>query len=514
MMGEIQPSRTGVYSPVWLFKRSMIYKYFGIPKFPNQDDERRANILVVSQFIVFFIVAAILVFTQNTSPEHPETLLEGSLGMLAMVVSYLFLRNRKILISAWIIAITGWLIFTLDLAFIAGIRGISTYGQFLMVIFSGFVISGKSALLMTILTLTANFGVLRMETLGYLENPMPLPANDTRWFIQTAYSILAALYIWTADRVIRDALSKSHQAADQYRALFDLTSDGVVMISLDWKIISANAQALQMLGYVEDEFVGLEVNRWEDFEDPDLMEKRRSQILAGEDLPTFEEILIKKGGSRINVEMSLSLVHDTDDHPHHVQCIIRDVTERKEYEQQLQHQALHDPLTKLPNRILFENRYQLAHSHDDQDQSLIAVLFVDLDNFKLVNDEFGHAVGDQVLMKLGTRMQATLRESDTVARLGGDEFVIILEDIHKKDDVRKIARKIQQNISQPMLFEGNQIHVTASIGINVSEKSKLAETDLVKTSDSAMYQVKEDGKNDFRFYDTAPRSKDIPSTKN
>ena len=101
-----------------------------------------------------------------------------------------------------------------------------------------------------------------------------------------------------------------------------------------------------------------------------------------------------------------------------------------------------------------------------------------------------------------------------MARLGGDEFVIILEDIRNKEDIRKIVRKIQQNISQPMMFDGQQIHVTASIGINISEKRKLSETDLVKTSDSAMYQVKEDGKNDFRFYDTAPRTKDLPSTKN
>ncbi len=492
----------------------MIQKYFNIPKFTDQDDQRRANILVVSQFLVFFIVAAILVFTQITTPEHTETFLQGGLGMLAMVISYLFLRSGKIRIAAWMVEITGWLIFTLDLALIAGIRGVSVYGQFLMVIFAGLVISGKSAVVMTILTLAANFGILRMETLGYLEKPMPLPANDTRLFIQTAYIILAAWFIYTADKVIWNALSGSRQVADQYRALFDLTSDGVVMIGLDWKILSANAQALQMLEYDEGEFVGMEVNRWEDFEDPDLMEKRRTQILAGEDLPSFEEILIKKGGSRINVEMRLTLVHDTGGQPLHVQCIIRDITAQKEYEQQLQHQALHDPLTNLPNRILFENRYQLAHSPDDTDQRLVAVLFVDLDNFKLVNDDFGHAVGDQVLMKLGDRMQSSLRESDTVARLGGDEFVIILEDVHNKEDVRKIVRKIQQNISQPMMFDGQQIHVTASIGINISEKSKLAETDLVKTSDSAMYQVKEDGKNDFRFYDTAPRTKDLPSTKN
>lgn len=486
----------------------MIQKYFRIPKFENQDDQRRANILVVTQFTVFFIVAAIVVFTQTTTSEHPETLLQGFLGMVAMLVSYVFLRSRRIRIAAWVITITGWLIFTLDLALIAGIRGISIYGQFLMVMFSGLVVSGKSALLLTILTLASNFGILQLELLGLMETPMPLPASDTRWFIQAAYSILAAIYIWIADRMVKQALSESYQAADQYRALFDLTSDGVVMISLDWKILSANPQALQMLGYQASELIGTEVNRRDEFEDPALMEKRRSQILAGDELGTFDEVLITKEGGRVDVEIGLSLVKDNDDTPQHILCIIRDVTARKEYEKQLKHQAHHDPLTKLPNRILFENRYLQAHSPYEENQGLIAVLFVDLDNFKKVNDAFGHPVGDQVLMKLGDRMQASLRESDTVARLGGDEFVIILEDIHDKDDVKKIVRKIQQNISQPMLFEGQEIYVTASIGINISEKSKLSETDLIKTSDSAMYKVKEDGKNDFRFYDTKPPQKD------
>ena len=99
-----------------------------------------------------------------------------------------------------------------------------------------------------------------------------------------------------------------------------------------------------------------------------------------------------------------------------------------------------------------------------------------------------------------------MRDSDTVARLGGDEFVIILEDIRNKDDITKIARKIQQNISQPMRFEDQHIEVTASIGINVTEKSKMGETDLVRNSDTAMYQVKEEGKNDIRFYEAEQNS--------
>ncbi len=478
-----------------------ISKVLRVPEFQDQDQQRRANILVVSQFMVFFIVAAIVIFASITTPEHTETSLEGGLGMAAMVISYLFLRHGKLEIAAWIVGATGWMIFTLDLAIIAGIRGVSIYGQILMIMFSGLVISGKSALVMTVATLTANFAVLRMETMGILEDPMPLPANDTRWFIQTAYAILAALYIWTSDNVIRRNLSWLRASADQYRALFDLTNDGVLLIGLDWKILAANKAALRMFGFTREEFVGMEVDRWKEFQDPELMEERRIKILAGEEVLPFEEALTIKGGDTIYVEMSLALVHDSDQQPVHIQCILRDVTKRKEYELKLEQQALYDPLTNLPNRILFEDRYQLARISGHPEESMVAVLFVDLDNFKKVNDDFGHGVGDQVLMILGQRLQSSLRETDTVARMGGDEFVIILEDIHNKGDVSRIAQKLRDHISEPMRVDGNDIKVTASIGINITEKSKLAETDLVKTSDSAMYQVKEEGKNDYKFFD-------------
>ena len=136
----------------------------------------------------------------------------------------------------------------------------------------------------------------------------------------------------------------------------------------------------------------------------------------------------------------------------------------------------------------------------------MAVLFVDLDDFKWVNDEYGHAIGDQVLQELGTRLQNSLRESDTVARLGGDEFVIILENIHNKEDVSKIAGKLLKTISNSMHIDDTHIQITASIGINISEKRNLPFVDLLKSSDFAMYQVKDSGKNDFRFYEPVDHS--------
>ncbi len=479
-------------------------KMFGVPEFSDIVKQRRANLLVVTQFLVIFMVAAIMIFSAIASPEHTEVLVQGSIGMTSMLISYLFTRRGKLNVASWLIVVLGWLVFTGDLALVAGIRGVSVHGQILIVIFTGLAISGKSALLLTIFTLIVNYVILRLEQTGLLVNPMPLAADEVRWFIQTIYTILAALYIWAADKIIRNALSESRETADRYRALFERTSDGVVIYSLEWDVISANTQALDLLGYSEHEFRGLNSFEWEDPENPDVMRQNREKILQGETIPIFEDTLVRKDGGRVPVELSMALVHDAKGNPRHVQCIMRDITNRKGYEQQLEQRALYDPLTNLPNRTLFEDRYQKAHS--ETDPSLVAILFVDLDNFKWVNDEYGHSVGDQVLRKLGTRLQNSLRDSDTVARLGGDEFVIILENIHSKEDVSKIAEKLLKSISNSMQIDDIHIQITASIGINISEKRNLPFVDLLKSSDFAMYQVKDSGKNDFRFYEPVDQS--------
>jgi diguanylate cyclase (GGDEF)-like protein/PAS domain S-box-containing protein len=473
-------------------------RFLVIPEFEDQDKQRRANILVVTLFAVILLIPGLVLYSMLMTPEHSEALLMGGTGVALVVISYALLRKGRIEAACWLVVGLGWLIFSLDLAFIAGIRGVSILGQLLIVIFAGLAISGKSALVITLLTLVVNFIILQLELAGLISHLMPLAANSTRWFNQTAYTILAAFYIWVADRYIRNALSESRETADRYRALFERTNDGVVIFDLDWKVLSANHQAEMMLGYTLDELMGLEISEWEDPDTTQSMKKNRDMIINGENLPLFEESLIRKDGISIPAELSMALVHDADGHPSHVQCIMRDITERMDYQARLERQALYDPLTNLPNRALIEDRFLQVYKRDDQ--TMVAVLFMDLDNFKWVNDEYGHAVGDKVLQKLGKRLLSSLRESDVVARLGGDEFVIILENIRTKDDVRKIAKKLLGNISQPILVEGHTITVTASIGINIADDRNLPYVDLLKKSDFAMYQVKDSGKNDYRFY--------------
>jgi len=498
MMYVILYPLIGQFCPIEVFNR-LNMKIFTIPDFKDQEKQRRANILVATQLASGIMIVVIVISSYILVPEHPEVLLQGLVGAAAMFISYFLLRKGKLEAAGWMIAILGWLILTLDLVFISGIRGVNVLGQVLIVMFAGLAISGKSALIITVISAGINLIVLQLELNGILSQPAPLQANLTRWLIQTTYALLAAVYIWRADTGIKDAIFKSQTTADRYRALFERTNDGVVIFDLNWIVLSANAQAVEMLGYSEVEIVGLNALELGDADNLEEMNRSREQILEGQNLPTFEEKLVRKDGSRVPVELNMALVYAVKGNPCHVQCIIRDITERKDYELQLQQQALYDPLTNLPNRTLFEDRYQGIYS--ETDQSLVAVLFVDFDNFKGVNDEYGHAVGDQVLQELSRRMQGTLRESDTVARMGGDEFVIILENIRNKMDVSRITEKLLNSIYLPIQLGDNCIQITASVGISIAEKRDLPDLDLLKNSDVAMYRAKDIGKNNFQFFD-------------
>jgi diguanylate cyclase (GGDEF)-like protein/PAS domain S-box-containing protein len=475
---------------------------FVLPRYSDPAKQRRASILAGTLVASVVMMGLIIPISYILSPDHPEVLLQGMGGIVAIFFSFYLLKIGKLEMAGWIVVVLGWLVLTLDLALISGIRGVNILGQVLVVMIAGLIISGKSALIITGINLVANLIVLYLEQQGILVNPAPLPADITRYSIQSIYTILAAIFIWRADALINKALKETKATADRYRTLFERTNDGVLIMDMNWFILISNPQAAKLLGYPELDLIGQNFSYR--FGGNGKIDRTAylNDILAGSDLPIFEDVLRQKNGSDISVEISLALVLDSFGDPRRIQCIVRDITERKEYERDLVFQTLHDPLTNLPNRKYLEIEFLNIKNRRSDDHRLVAALFVDVDDFKFVNDEYGHQVGDLVLTELGNRLQRSVRDSDTVARMGGDEFVIILENIHTKENVITVAEKIISRISDPFQIQGLSIIITVSIGINFSEKSNLAEVDLIKTSDAALYEVKENGKNNFRFYDS------------
>jgi diguanylate cyclase (GGDEF)-like protein len=208
--------------------------------------------------------------------------------------------------------------------------------------------------------------------------------------------------------------------------------------------------------------------------------------------------------------LSVSLVRDAEGEPLYFVSQIQDVTERKALEEQLHHQAFHDPLTGLPNRALFMDRLEHALTRANRRGTKVAVLFMDLDNFKVINDSLGHKAGDQLLIAVAERLKACLRPEDTAARLGGDEFTILVEDVAGVGDVARIAGRIADILQPPFALGEQEVFATASIGVALNGPAQGQLADLLRHADLAMYRAKRRGKARYEVFEPSMDSAFTP----
>jgi diguanylate cyclase (GGDEF)-like protein/PAS domain S-box-containing protein len=213
---------------------------------------------------------------------------------------------------------------------------------------------------------------------------------------------------------------------------------------------------------------------------------------------------VRKDGEEITIEIALSpisLSHNMENRGRLVLAIIRDVTERKVLEEQLRYQAFHDPLSGLPNRALFMDRLEHALARANRRGGRVAVLFTDLDNFKVINDSLGHEVGDQLLVAAAERLKACLRPEDTAARLGGDEFTVLVEEVDGVSDAVRVAERIAECLRPPFALDQHEVFSTTSTGIALSSPLQEQPVDLLRHADLAMYQAKHKGKARYEVFE-------------
>ena len=299
-----------------------------------------------------------------------------------------------------------------------------------------------------------------------------------------------------------EALRKSEE---QFRLMFELAPIGMAITLPQGKYLAVNQAACDMLGYSPNELLDL---TFVDITHPDDLAAGMAlnkKLLQGE-LSHFqmEKRYLAKNGRVVHAILQATLVHDADGKPMQVIAQMVDITARKHMENQLIHDAFHDALTGLPNRSLFMDRLQQAIIRSKQvPQSQFAVLFLDLDRFKVVNDSLGHLVGDQLLVAIAQRLQSYVQAGDTVARLGGDEFTILLDSITTVHDATRVAEDVHQALGVPFNLNGYEVFINTSIGIALSSADHNHPEDLLRDADTALYRAKEQGKACYAVFDTA-----------
>jgi len=279
-------------------------------------------------------------------------------------------------------------------------------------------------------------------------------------------------------------------------------TDLITVLGPDATVSYQSPSSQKVLGYAPEELVG---TRFDQLLVPG--EEGRMLHLLSDGFPMDEGEVLQcalrhRDGTARQFEILYTNLFD-DEHVRGVVLNARDISERKRFEAQLAHQAFHDPVTGLPNRALFVDRVRHRIARRRRGDSGLAIVFLDLDDFKTINDSLGHAAGDEVLIAVAQRLEATIRASDTAARFGGDEFALLLEDVESVQEAADTAQRIMDAVREPLSLAGKQLTIHCSMGLAVPEENVADADDLIRDADAAMYIAKRDGKDSYRLFEPA-----------
>ena len=303
----------------------------------------------------------------------------------------------------------------------------------------------------------------------------------------------------TQRRRVEDALRETER---RYRSIFEHATEGIYQTSPEGRYLAANPALAKIYGYTtpEELIADLSDIQHQLYVNPDRRREFMRLMQEYGYTRNFESPVYRRDGSVIWISENARVVHDDQGRIQFYEGTVVEITERRRYQEELEYQASHDALTGLPNRALLVDRLSQALHAARRAGRVVAVAFVDLDHFKLINDSLGHHVGDQLLLDMASRLASCLRGQDTVARQGGDEFVLVLANQPDEVGVTLILRRLLESISQPWVAEHGEYSISCSIGVSLFPRDGDTAEKLLKSADAAMYKAKDMGRNTFHFF--------------
>ncbi len=366
--------------------------------------------------------------------------------------------------------------------------------------FAGGLAAAQYAALAAFLFVSGRLPMLYDPILSSSSNGSSLLDQGTRILMLLAAGVVSTYATRWVERTLQKGISARRNADARFRAVFEQTGVGVALLSESWRVVEANGALAEFLGTSTASLTGELLSGYSAGEDVGVVVSMADEVSRGERETASAEVRYQRADGQV-VWGSFTLSRAEDSRTTRLIAVVQDVTQRKSLEKELLRQAFYDQLTGLANRSLFRDRVSHALSRAARERELLAVMFLDLDNFKSINDTMGHGAGDELLAIVGTRLLNATRGCDTVARLGGDEFAVLLEHVRGEADAVIVADRIVHALSDPItLPSGASVRVGTSIGIaRVSPADGVDE--LLRNADVAMYAAKGASRGGYAFFD-------------
>jgi diguanylate cyclase (GGDEF)-like protein/PAS domain S-box-containing protein len=411
-------------------------------------------------------------------------------GWLIYIFSVLSFRAGKLNLSGWLMVLSIWITLILVLIFAREIDSFVFFGYFVLIFLVGmflYDIQVASMIGLIVLTILGNFWWTRFSVLP--PDSVGEPRISTT-IIHAGVLVLAAIIARGIGRELDQVFDHSENLSQQFQAIFDQSADAIFLTDLDFNILELNPRATELVGQPLKEVIEKNLLSFVPLEDKKQVGELASDTLVKGKISKIKMAFETQEGSLIHIQISANLIYHNDENPDHIQIILRDITERKLVEERIQRLALQDHLTKVDNRLSLNYRLNSLIAKMHRDGGQFALVYFDLDNFKAVNDRYGHFIGDQLLIAFTKRLHGATREDDFLARMGGDEFVLLLENYLSEYDLEMTLMRIASALSQPFKIGDHLIYLEASYGVSCYPEDGDDFEVLLKIADSAMYTNK------------------------